>query len=532
MPAMQKLAGGLLLLLLGVARAQNGACEKLAQVAVPQAKIVSAQSISAGAFPVPANVPAFIPNSPSLYEAMPPFCRVTVNGQPSTDSDIKIEVWMPTAGWNGKFQGQGNGGFAGYINYPAMAVAVTRGYATAATDTGHSAGGATWALGHPEKITDYGYRAIHQMTDVAKTLVAAFYGTKSHYSYFGSCSNGGRQALMEAQRFPEDYDGILAGAPANFWTHLLTGGLWDAQATTNDPASYIPSSKLPAIAAAVNAACDTQDGVKDGILNDPRQCHFDPAVMLCKNGDSDKCLTGPQTAALKKLYEGAHDANGQIYPGFLPGAEDGEQGWAAWITGRAPGGGSLFGFTKGFFADMVYDKADWDYKTADLSEAVRKADNTQAQNLNAVDPSLERFRSHGGKLILYHGWNDPAISALNSINYYRSVVKQMGQENSQTFLRLYMVPGMQHCGGGPGTTSFGQSAASATYDPEHNISTALEQWVEKGSAPSTIIATKHSEAAGAVNMTRPLCPYPQSAKYKGSGDPNKAESFVCAAPER
>ena len=529
---MRKLAGGAFLLLLGVARAQNGACERLTQLTLPRAKIVSAQTIAAGAFSSPANLPVWLGNNPSLYKALPPFCRVAVIGQPSADSDINIEVWMPITGWNGKFQGQGNGGFAGYIDNPAMAVSVGRGYATASTDTGHSASdpGGSWALGHPQKVADYGYRAIHQMTDVAKTLVTAFYGTKPRYSYFGSCSNGGRQALMEAHRFPQDYDGILAGAPANFWTHLLTGALWNAQATTNDPASYIPSAKLPAIAAAVNEACDAQDGVKDGILNDPRQCRFDPAVLLCKNGDSDQCLTGPQAVALKKVYEGAHDAAGQIYPGFLPGGELGEQGWSSWITGHAPGQAALFGFTNGFFADMVYDKADWNYKTADLSEAVRAADTTQAGNLNSVDPNLEPFRSHRGKLILYHGWNDPAISALNSINYYQSVVKQMGRETSESFLRLYMVPGMQHCVGGPGATSFGQNVASQTYDPEHNIRAALEQWVEKGVAPSTIIATKYS-AGDAVNMTRPLCPYPQSAKYKGSGDPNIAENFLCAAQE-
>src|SRR5437660_1452873 len=244
-----------------------------------------------------------------------------------------------SGGWNGKLQGQGNGGFAGEIGYRQLGTAVYQGYATVSTDTGHCAGGtdASWALGHPEKLTDFGYRGIHEMTRVAKVVVQAFYGKDPRHSYFAGCSNGGRQALMEAQRFPEDYDGILAGAPANFWTHLLTKALADAQATTLDAASYIPPSKLPAIARAVNAACDAQDGVTDGVLNDPRQCHFDPGAMLCKEGNSEKCLTAAQVTALKKLYEGPNDAKGQkIFPGYLPGAEEGPGGWETWITGPAP----------------------------------------------------------------------------------------------------------------------------------------------------------------------------------------------------
>ena len=533
---MQKSLVAVCLLFLVAGGHAQSACEKLSQTSLAQAKIVSAQTVAVGAFPVPANLPAWLGSFTSLYKSLPAFCRVSVVGHPSTDSDINIEVWMPIAGWNVKFQGQGNGGFAGYIDYVAMANAIAHGYATASTDTGHSSQGiapdASWALGHPEKVIDFGYRAIHQMTDVGKKMVAAFYGNPPQHSYFGSCSNGGRQALMEAQRFPEDYDGILAGAPANYWTHLLTGGLWDAQATTNDPASYIPAGKIPAIAAAVNAACDAQDGVKDGIVNDPRQCRFDPAVLVCKAGDSDQCLTKPQADALKKLYEGAHDASGHIFPGFLPGAEDGQQGWAVWITGNAPGQAFLFGFTNGFFADMVYGKADWNYKAANLSDAVQDADKKQAGNLNSTNPNLEPFRARGGKLVLYHGWNDPAISAVNTINYYEDVVKHMGGAATESFVRLYMVSGMQHCGGGPGATSFGADMSSPMRDPQHNIRVALENWVEKGEVPATLISSKAADSGATVKMTRPLCPYPQEAKYKGSGDPNQAENFMCAAPAR
>ena len=525
MPCMQKPTAVLWVILLSAAAyPKTTSCEKLAALKLPQANVASAEVVAAGAFPVPANLPPYLAGAESLFKSLPAFCRVRAEAHPSADSNIKVEIWMPVSGWSGKFQGQGNGGFAGQMDYRGMATALGRGYATAATDTGHSgsATDATWALGHPEKIVDFGYRGIHEMTRLAKTTIKAFYRSDPKYSYFGSCSNGGRQALMEAQRFPEDYDGILAGAPANYWTHLLVSGLWNAQATTQDPASYIPSSKLPAIASAVNEACDRQDGVADGILNDPRQCHFDPAVLTCTESESDKCLTAAQVTALKKLYQGPHDNNGQIFPGFPPGAEEGEGGWSTWITGSAPGRALLFFFANGYFSNMIYNKADWDYKTADLSQATKASDEQGAKNLNATDPDLERLKSRGSKLIIYHGWNDPAISAINSIDYYNQVVKKMGAQNVDSFLRLYMVPGMQHCGGGPGASLFSA----------RDVQLALEDWVEKGVAPSRVVATPHSAGPASSNdagMTRPLCPHPQAAKYKGTGDPKRAESFDCAA---
>jgi feruloyl esterase len=512
-------------------------CEQLAQLALPNTTITSAQTIAAGAFsPPPAAAPWLI-GDPSFYKRLPTFCRVTADAKPSPDSDIKIEVWLPATAWNGKFRGQGNGGFAGEIDYRSLALAVLHGYASAATDTGHAASGvdASWALGHPEKIIDFAYRAIHEMTSLGKATVKAFYGDAPKHSYFANCSNGGRQALMEAQRYPDDYDGILAGAPANYWTHLLSSALWDAQATTLDPDSYIPATKIPAIAHAVLAACDTKDGVKDGILNDPRQCHFDPATMLCKTGNSDSCLTKPQVTALKKLYDGAHDSKGkQIFPGFLPGGEDGEGGWDTWITGNAPSKALLFFFGSGFFGNMVYDQADWDYKKAKLDDAVAAADQKYAAVLNSADPNMKPFQAHGGKLILYHGWSDAAISPLNSINYYESVRAAMGNQDADSFIRLYMVPGMQHCAGGPGPDIFGQLGFSPANDAQHNIYLALEEWTEKGIPPSTVIASKLEgdplAAPPQVIMTRPICPYPQKAKYKAPGNPNEAASFTCANP--
>ena len=507
-------------------------CEKLAKVRLPRVQITSAQMVATGAFTPPEKLSPWLRAEPDFYKKLAPFCRVMATARPSADSDIKIEVWLPASGWNGKFQGQGNGGFAGEIDYHLMGRAISEGYATAGTDTGHAGSGtdAKWALGHREKVIDFGYRAIHEMTEVGQATTQAFYGERPQHSYFASCSNGGRQALMEAQRFPADYDGIMAGAPANFWTHLLASALYGAQATTLDPASYIPDRKLPAIAAAVNAACDAQDSVTDGILNDPRQCHFDPSSLVCRSGDSDKCLTSAQAKALKKLYEGAHDSQGkEIYPGLLPGAELGDGGWKAWITGEEPGKSLMFDFGNGYFANMVYGKANWKYKTANFDQAVKKADSKTASLLNATYPDLEQFQARGGKLIIYHGWNDPAISALNSINYYQQVLGVMGEPAVDSFARLYMVPGMQHCFQGPGTDSFGQPGTKVPQDPEHDMQLALEQWVEKGVAPGVIVATRYvdEDAAKGVQMTRPLCPYPQEAKYKGSGDTSQAESFEC-----
>jgi len=513
-------------------------CEGLAKLELPGAKILSAQTVAAGAFTPPSNINPQLIGDPSFYKKLSAFCRVVAEATPSADSSIKIEVWMPVhdqngGGWNGKLQGRGNGGFAGEIAYQQLGIGVSQGYAMAGTDAGHSGSAveANWALGHPEKVADYGYRGIHEMTRVAKAAVKAYYSKDPQHSYFWGCSNGGRQALMEAQRFPEDYDGILAGAPANYFTHLLTKALADAQATTLDPASYIPSRKLPTIARAVNAACDAQDGVTDGILNDPRQCHFDPGTMLCKEGDSEKCLTAAQVTTLKKLYEGPEDAQGRkIFPGYLPGAEEGPGGWGTWITGPAPGKSLLFAFSGGYFSNFVYGKADWNYKDTSVDQAEKAADEKTAQFLNATDPNLVAFKTRGGKLILYHGWNDPAISALNTINYYNDVVSKMGVRETEAFARLYMVPGMQHCAGGAGPDSFGQGGASAK-DAQHNAELAVEEWVEKGIAPTSVIATKYEgdDPSKGAKMMRPLCPYPQVAKYKGSGDTNDAGNFACVA---
>jgi hypothetical protein len=500
-------------------------CESLSDVALSNTTITAAQSVPAGKFTPPYGNP---------IDKLPPFCRVTGVIRPTSDSYIRFEVWLPASGWNQKFLGVGNGGFAGSIDYNSMAGNLKRGYATAATDTGHEADSvdASWAFKHPEKVIDFGYRALHETTGNAKAIVQKFYGRNARHSYFDSCSDGGREALMEAQRFPEDFDGILAGAPANFWTHMLAGGLAVTQGFYGTPDNYISATKIRAISAAAVAACDAKDGVKDGIINEPPRCHFDPSVLLCKGVDSRNCLTAPQISSLKRIYAGGRNSRGvQLFPGFMRGGEEGSNGWPQWIMGQAPGLSLGAGFMENYFRYMVFEDPAWNPLTANVDNAKQKADEKTAHALNATDPDLHRFQGRGGKLILYHGWNDAAISPLNTINYYKSVAEAMGAQNAESFVRLYMVSGMQHCGGGPGASSFGQLGGTTAKGPEHGIYTALEQWVEKGTAPGEIIATKFVEgnAAKGVQMTRPLCPYPQVPTYKGTGDTNDYTNFTCTA---
>jgi hypothetical protein len=337
---------------------------------------------------------------------------------------------------------------------------------------------------------------------------------------------------MEAQRFPDDYDGIISGAPANDWTHLISAGLSFLQAMTRTPDSYIPDRKVPAISAAVLQACDSEDGLADGILNDPPTCHFDPAQLVCHGPDSDTCLSNAQVAALRKIYSGLSDAAGRhIFPGLEPGGEDGEGGWKPWVTGSAPANSAGAAFVLNFFRYMVFSDPSWDYHTANVELALQEANQKTASILNATDPNLRAFQKRGAKLILYHGWSDPAIPPQNTIDYYNEVVSVLGQEITTSFVRLYMVPGMQHCAGGPGPSFFGQYGSAISHDAEHDIQQALDQWVERGISPGSLIAVKYNKGAdpaSGIAASRPLCPYPQIVKYTGSGDLTKASSFVCA----
>jgi feruloyl esterase len=491
-------------------------CAALASLALPGGAITFAEQVPAGQFTPPGSKPV---------DDLPAFCRVAATFRPSPDSDIKFEAWLPASSWNGKFLGVGNGGYAGAISYPALADAIRNGYASASTDTGHTAIpgiDATWALNHPEKVIDFGWRAIHLTAVTAKALVRAYYGEAARRSYFNSCSNGGRQALMEAQRFPEDYDGIISGAPANNWTHLLSNAVNMVKATMADPASYIPASKLPAIQAAALAACDASDGVKDGVIENPLECKTDLAGLLCTGAENDSCLTAPQLAALKVIYGGLRSSKGvRLFPGYPMGGEADPAGWGPWITGAAPGKAAMYGFGTQFFSNIVYGDPAWDFKTFDVDRDLKAAQAKAGQALDSVNPDLSKFRARGGKLILYHGWSDAAIPATSTIDYFRAVEAKMGAAETNSFVRLYLAPGVQHCGGGAGPNNFGQATAPQG-DPAFNIAKALEVWVESGTAPGSIVARNSTR-------TRPLCPYPRVAEYKGEGSTDDAANYRCVA---
>lgn len=425
---------------------------------------------------------------------------------PSSDSRIAIDVFLPSKEWNGKFQAVGNGGWAGVVSYPAMANALVEGYATASTDTGHVGGNAAFAIDHPEKLADFAHRAVHEMTVKAKALIAAYYGQAPRLSYWNGCSTGGRQGLMAAQKYPEDFDAIVAGAPANYQTHLHAWDLSVAVPVLNDPASAVPAAKLALLNRAVLDACDGKDGVKDGFLNDPRACTFDPAVLQCKAGDADTCLTAAQVVSVKRAYSPAKTSTGEVvFPGKEPGSET---SWTAFIsnTQQAPG------ISVGSF-QVAYNTMAWDAKTFVLDRDLRVVDEKVGTIVNAVNPDLKAFKAHGGKLLLYHGWNDTAISPGNAIDYYQSVLKKMGGKQDD-FVRLFMAPGMDHCQGGRGP---GQV----------NWMAALERWREGNTAPDRIDAARVNN--NRIEMTRPLCPYPQIAVYRGVGSTNDASNFACKA---
>jgi feruloyl esterase len=486
-------------------------CEDLPQLSLPDIAIQSATTVPAGAFRVPAS-PAAAP--PVQVRA---FCRVAGVVKP----ELKFELWLP-AEWNRKYIAVGNGGMAGSVPLAAMVDPLNRGYAVGGTDTGHASSNddGTWALGHLERLLNYAYRGIHVMALADQAVIHSFYDAAPTKSYFNGCSFGGKQALTEAQRYPNDFDGIIAGDPANSFTrHYIGGHLWDAMAMEGD--GYMPAAKVAVLGNAVNAACDALDGIKDGVLNDPRRCHFDPAVLQCKSGDGPDCLTAAQVGAVKKIWGGLKDSSGkQLYPGLMPGGEASPGSWARYFSGTGPGAGRHAALTNAFFSNMVFENPYWDFHSfrftapAGLESDIEATEDKVGWMFNATNPDLRPFRAHGGKLIQYHGWSDPDIPPDNSINYHDSV--EAAVDKAGEFYRLFMVPGMQHCTGGPGTFSF-------------DALTALEQWVEHGTAPDQIPAAHLT--AGKVDRTRPLCPYPQVAKYKGTGSTDEAANFSCAASQ-
>jgi feruloyl esterase len=465
--------------------AQAAPCEQLRTLARPNTTITAAQV-------VPAAPPA----------ALPTHCRVAATLRPSPDSHILVEVWMPVENWNGKFQAVGNGGWAGTLPRAAMAEALKAGYATASTDTGHQGaeGGAAFALGHPEQVTDFAYRAVHEMTVMAKAVIAAYYERPARLSYFNGCSTGGRQGMMEAQRFPDDYDGIVAGAPVYNMLHLSASQLARQVETLKDPARRLPPEKITLLADAVVNACDARDGLRDGLLADPERCSFDARSLACKGGDGPACLTSSQVETVTRAYSTVRTRTGEpVYPGSARGFEPGL---------RMPDAPLELHFSP--FRYIGRQDARWDPMSFDLEADLALA-LKHGGAIEATDPNLARFKARGGKLLLYHGWADPGPAPANTLAYTRAVEQTLGGRQDD-WMRVFMMPGVGHCRGGRGPD-------------QADFVAALDRWREAGTAPDRIEAARVTD--GRVEMTRPLCPYPQIARHTGSGSTNDAANFVC-----
>ncbi|MES2488249.1 MAG: tannase/feruloyl esterase family alpha/beta hydrolase [Pseudomonadota bacterium] len=512
----------------------NDPCENLLNLKLDNARVTSVSNVSGGKkfsfFGMFVGAPFF---------QVPASCRIAFEMTPVADSLIKAELWLPREGWNGRFQTLGNGGLAGSVETLPMLAVLRSGYAVATSDTGHEAKNddGRWALNHPEKIRDYGHRAVHETTVQAKQLIKAYYGEGPKYSYFSSCSNGGRQGLMEAQRYPEDYDAVLAGAPAiNPSVGLLNWG-WIQQQLAK-PGAYISKDKIPAIAAATLKACDASDGVTDGVIGEPQTCKFDPKQLLCSGKETDECLTAPQVESLKAIYSGLDGK----HLGFVPGAElGGDMGWENWFTGDGPGKAKQIDFFEEYYRYLVSGDPSWSFKQFNLEVNREQLYKHLHEMLDADNPDLSRFAARGGKLLMYHGWNDPALPAGVTIDYFDKVRERMGKDEADKFVRLYMVPGLQHCFAGPGANTFGQLIANGETDPAKSITTTMEAWVEQGRVPGTITAVKYDYSGplkslfvpadkAHVVFTRTLCPYPQIARWDGKGDVKEASSFICTNP--
>ncbi|MCX6629210.1 MAG: tannase/feruloyl esterase family alpha/beta hydrolase [Candidatus Solibacter sp.] len=487
------------------------ACDNLAKLALPNATITLAQSVAPGAFTQPAGGGGGGRGPAPSFTNLPAFCRVAATLKPTSDSDIKMEVWLPRTGWNGKFEVVGNGGWAGNIGYVNMGRALVDGYAAAGTDTGHTGGSASFAYGHPEKMLDFGWRAVHETTVKGKAIIQALYGNPTKLSYFNGCSTGGRQAMNAVQNFPEDFNGVIAGAPVNPMTRLHAGSLYNTIYAHKDEANYIPPSKYPMIHKAVLDACDALDSVKDGLIENPLACHFDPKVLECKGEDGPACLTAAQVGLAKAIYGGAVNprTKEQIYPGWSPGSE---LGWRV-TAGPEPEGPAV-----DTYRYVVFQDPNWDWHTLNFDGDIALSDKRGNATINAVETDLSPFFAHGGKLLMFHGWSDPNVAPRNTVNYYNQVADTMGGASKISgSVRLFMMPGMAHCGGGEGPNDFDKIAV-------------IDQWVQTGKAPDSIVASHATD--GKVDRTRPLCPFPQVAQYKGTGSIDDAANFTCAAPPK
>jgi hypothetical protein len=476
-------------------------------------KVTSATLVPAGAFQQPAGPGAPPGVGGASYKDVPAFCRMQATLTPTKDSDIKVEVWLPASGWNGKFVAVGNGIWAGQLSYSAMADPLKRGYAVATTDTGHAGSGldAKWAIGHPEKLIDFGYRAVHEMVVTGKAAIGAFYGDKPKLSYWNSCSTGGRQGLMEAYRYPNDFDAISAMAPANPMTALMVQSMWAGWVPKRAEGGTLNPQTMGMVHAAAVKTCDKGDGLEDGLIENPRQCHFDPASLACKPGETASCLNPAQVDALHDIYGGVRDKAGKV---ILPGWPVGSEMQLALLLG----GNEPFPVATSYFRDLVYaNQPGWDWKVSDYGKELADARAFGGEMLDVPPNGFASFFSHGGKLLLSHGWTDGLIPANNTVAFYGAMARGLAAAQRNQ-VRLFMVPGMDHCGGGEGASTFDTLGT-------------IDAWATGGEAPERIVATRtpspNPNAPKLPPISRPLCPYPEIAQYDGTGDVNSETSFTC-----
>lgn len=504
------LCGAAVLAVLQAPAVRAADCGALASAELPHVSIAAAEHIAAGAYkaPPPAGME---PSAPAaLYAALPAFCRVTGAIHPTPDSDIRFEVWLPDgAGWNGKLVGTGNGVWAGSVVQASMIEPLMKGYATMATDDGHQGSpmDGSFAAGHPEKLKDFGYRAVHETTLVTKALISAYYSKPASRSLFVSCSTGGRQGLMEAYRYPQDYDGISSMAPANPMVGLMVASLWTGYSAMKDEASKLPPPKWALVHKAVLQACDAQDGVTDGVVSH-LGCGFDPQVLQCKSGDGADCLTAAQVVAVRAIYAGVHNAKSGalIYPGFEPGSE----GMLPILTfGTAP-----FPVAESYFRDLVFKDPKWDFRSFDYDQDVARSLAVGHDALDVPPTGLDAFLSGNRKLLLSHGMADGLIPTRSTVNFYAALTQHAGAEKSKN-VRLFLAPGMGHCGGGDGPSVI-------------DMISAIDAWVASSQAPERIVA---ANPPGQKPRTRPLCPYPKEAVYSGSGSTDEDQNFRCETPK-
>lgn len=505
----------------GTAAAQQS-CESLKSIKIPNVTITSVTAGSPG-FELPAQS-GLLGETPARKIPVP-FCRIEAISAPSSDSHIGIEVWLPIAThWNGNFLAAGNPGFIGSLSSGGLAEIMQRGYVAAGTDTGHVDAGFEWAIGHPEKWADWGYRAVHEMVVVTKQLAESYYGKAVRYSYWNSCHNGGNQGLNEAQRYPDDFDGIIAGDPAHHISHLQSGSLyisWLALKDGVDGPGYIPPAKVEVLRAAALAACDGNDGLVDGLIEDPPSCKFDPTTVQCPAADAPACLTAGQVDTARKIYAGAKFKDGTpIYAGFEPGSE----GTWNFMIEKQP-----FSVNLNYFKGMVFQDPNWDFRTFDVDRDTRLAMERTGKYVDSNNPDLRPFKNAGGKLILIASWSSTALQPRQVVEYYKDVENVMGgPANTRDFARLFAVPGSRGCPGFIRNTE------------DFKAFDALVQWVEQGTAPDQIIYSHREASGGSSGMatqgnvwrTRPACAYPRQARYNGSGDINDAKNFSCVDPRK